>query len=64
MGYGRWLDIHEVLEAPERFGVTEIELDWEAERGVFDEGVIGQVQVAAKLAFSSLERIPCSTHRG
>ena len=41
-------DIHEILQAPELFGVAEVELDLETQAIVVDEPVIGQVQVTAE----------------
>ncbi len=45
---GDGFDIHEILQAPELFGVAEVELDLETQAIVVNELVIGQVEVTAE----------------
>ena len=46
--HGGRLDIHEVLQAPILLGVSEIELDLEAQAVIIDQLFVTQLQIAAK----------------
>ena len=48
IGDRRLFDIHEILQAPELFGISEIELDLESELVVVNELVISKVQITAE----------------
>ena len=48
VGHGGFFDIHKVFQAPILFGISEIELDFEPETVIVDDGFIGEFQIAGK----------------
>ena len=48
IGHGHRLDIHEIIQAPVLLGITEVELNLEAQRVVINDLVSGQVKVGAE----------------